>query len=132
METEKTMEQLIEDAERRGWRVSNLSHIRGPNRYSCILERKKVGEDGFPVYASSDLVSTPKEALRAAWSNAQRPVDNPRVGARRAAASKPSPSPETLAGWLRANLGYSVRLENALHDLQKAHTGDFVEDDGEW
>lgn len=69
-----TLEQIIEQIERGGWRISNLSHINKPNVYSCILERKKPSNDGFGVYASSDLKPTAREAVEDAWANARKPL----------------------------------------------------------
>lgn len=131
METEKTMEQIIEDAEKRGWRVSSLSHVGSAHQYSCILERKKVGSDGFPVYALGDLSADPKAALFSAWGHAQTPIGNPRVDARRTSDPPPATIASPLAYFLSRNVGYRIRLEDAIRDLQKALTGEDGEDD-EW
>lgn len=129
METE-TMEQIIAAAEKRGWRMSNLSCVAAVKSYSCILERKKVGEDGFPVYASSELSPTPREALLSAWANAQQPIGNPRVDARRSGKPHAGTPHSPLGDFLSRNVGYRVRLEDAFNDLQKTYAG---EDDGdEW
>lgn len=124
METERqTMEQMIEAAEKRGWRLSALSHVGAAHVYSCILERKKTGNDGFPVYALGELRPNPWEALQSAWEHAQRPIDNPRVDARRTAQPKPDTPPSTLDDFLARNVGYRIRLEDALQDLQNALDG---------
>lgn len=128
METVITMEQIIEVAEKRGWRVSNLSHVAGVQQFSCILERKRTGDDGFPVFALGRLSPTPKEALQSAWEQAQQPIGNPRVASRRAHVASAVPRTSTLAQWLQDNMGCRVSLEDALSALQNAHSG---EDDGE-
>lgn len=123
-----TIEQMIEAMERRGWRLSCLSHINGYNAFSCILERKKLGDDGFGVFAANNgkLSPTAREAVAEAWANAQKPLDNPRVF-RKAGAMPPQPA---LAAWLLDHIGYRVRLEDALEANIKAWTGEEgVEDD---
>lgn len=130
METAQTMEQMIEAAEKRGWRLSALSHVGAAHLYSCILERKKTANDGFPVYALGELSANPREALQSAWEHAQRPLDNPRVDARRAAKPKPDTPPPALDDFLARNVGYRILLENALQDLQNALDGTEGEDEG--
>ena len=129
METAQTMEQIIEAAEKRGWRVSTLSHVGTAHLYSCILERKKTGNDGFPVYAMGNLSKSPREALLSAWGHAQRPIDNPRVDARRSAQPKPDTPPPALDDFLARNVGYRIRLEDAIQDLQNALAGSDGEDE---
>jgi len=125
----ETMEQMIEAAEKRGWRLSALSHVGAAHVYSCILERKKVGNDGFPVYALGELRPTPKEALQSAWLHAQTPISNDRVDARRSAKPPSEPPLEAFDDWLSRNVGYRIRLEDALRDLAATLSG---EDSGEW
>ena len=66
-----TMEQTIAALERAGWRLQNLSHAGAAGKWSCILEQRKLGRDGYGVFASSPLSETPAEALDAAWRAAQ-------------------------------------------------------------
>lgn len=122
-----TIEEMIEAMERRGWRLSCLSHINGYNAFSCILERKKLGDDGFGVYAanSGKLSPTAREAVAEAWANAQKPLDNSRVF-RKAGATPPQPA---LAAWLMDHIGYRVQLEDALEANRKARTGE--QEDGD-
>lgn len=131
METE-TMETIIAAAEKRGWRISALSHVWSGNQYSCILERKKKGDDGFPVYALGDLSPDPKAAILSAWGHAQRPIGNPRVAARRSGEPQPGSTDTPLGEYLSRNVGTRVRLEDALRDLNAAHTGQESEDDDGW
>lgn len=65
-----TMEQTLAALERAGWRLQNLSHIFSGDRWSCILERRKLARDGTAVFASA-LCPTPGEALQAAWDAAR-------------------------------------------------------------
>lgn len=129
MEIATTMEEIIEAAEKRGWRLSALSHVGAAHVYSCILERKKVGSDGFPVYALGDLRPTPKEALQSAWGHAQTPIGNDRVAARRSAKPASDAPLEAFDEWLSRNVGYRIRLEDAIRDLAAAISG---EETGEW
>jgi hypothetical protein len=129
METAMTMEEIIEAAEKRGWRLSALSHVGAAHVYSCILERKKAGNDGFPVYALGDLRSTPKEALQSAWGHAQTPIGNVRVDARRSTKPASEPPLEALNEWLSRNVGYRIRLEDAFRDLIASTSS---EDAEEW
>lgn len=108
-----TLEQLIAQMERAGWRLSALSHINNHNVYSCILERKKPSNDGFGVYASSDLKATAVEAVADAWANARKPLSEINNPARKfvkggpvAPAKAPEPSIENspLAAKLEAAL----------------------------
>jgi hypothetical protein len=124
METAMTMEEIIEAAEKRGWRMSALSHVGAAHVYSCILERKKVGSDGFPVYALGDLRPTPKEALHSAWGHAQTPIGNDRVDARRSAKPASEPPLKAFDEWLSRNVGYRLTLEDAVADLIAAITGE--------
>lgn len=123
METAQTMEQMIEAAEKRGWRLSALSHVGAAGRYSAILERKQTGNDGFPVYALGELSPNPREALSSAWGHAQRPLDNPRVDARRAARKESGAPASPLHDFLARNVGIRVLLEDALQDLREALEG---------
>lgn len=131
METE-TMEDIIAAAEKRGWRVSALSHIWSGNQYSCILERKKTGDDGFPVYALGDLSPDPKAALLSAWGHAQRPVGNPRVDSRRSGKPKPGSTDTALGDFLSRNVGVRVRLEDAFREAIAERTGEEVDDEDGW
>lgn len=112
MET-ATMEQLIESADKQGWRVSNLSCCGASFQYSCILERKK-SDNGFGVFASSGLHATPQAALLAAWTEAKRKPDaSARVDARHPGRLKAAPPAQTLDQWLAGNVGYRIRLQTA-------------------
>lgn len=132
METEMTMEAIIAAAEKRGWRISALSHIWSGNQYSCILERKKKGDDGFPVYALGDLSPDPKAALLSAWGHAQRPLGNPRVDSRPSGQPKPGSVDTPLGEYLSRYVGTRVRLEDAVQDNLSARQGDAGEDDDGW
>jgi ribosomal protein S12 methylthiotransferase accessory factor YcaO len=113
MQTAQTMEQLIESADKQGWRVSNLSCCGASFQYSCILERKR-SDSGFGVFASSGLHATPQAALLAACAEAKRKSDAPaRVDARHPGKSKAAPLAQTLDQWLAGNVGYRVRLQSA-------------------
>jgi hypothetical protein len=127
--TTENMEKIIEEADKRGWRISNLSSVGAAHQYSCILERKKVGGDGFPVYALGDLAPTPLAALQSAWGHALQPVGNPRVDARRSAKPATIPAATALAEYLDRNVGCRILLEDALESLRRAHTGEADESD---
>lgn len=123
----ETIEQMIALMERKGWRLSNLSQI-GQHGYSCILERKKIGDDGFGVYAanSGKLSQSAREAVADAWANAQQPVNNERVFRKIGA---PRVQLTDLGKWLSDNVGYRLRLEDALAALVKSLTGEEDEAD---
>lgn len=124
MVTAQTMEQVIAELERKGWRLSNLSHLRANGQWSAILERRKAGSDGFGVYASG-IADDPATALRAAWEQAQKPLEQTPTRARPVQA----PAVLTLADALADRLGVRLRLEDAVKALINAHNG--VEHDDE-
>ena len=129
-----TMETVIVEIEKKGWRISNLSCCGASFRYSCILERRTKDKNGFDVFASSDLQVTPKEALLTAWAAAQRRTDTPsRVDARHPNDKrKAAPAAKTLAEVLVGHVGgygaeHRLRLQMALAKCISARTGEAVE-----
>jgi hypothetical protein len=107
-----TIESIIAQIERAGWRLSSLSHINSHNVYSCILERKKPSKDGFGVYASSDLKPTACEAVEDAWVNARKPlseINNPARKFVKGAPAQPK-APESLV----ENSPAAAKLEKVL------------------
>lgn len=123
-----TIEDMIVAMTRKGWRIAGLAHINAGDRYSCILERKIVGTDGFPIYAanSKELSNTATEAVAEAWQNAQKPVGNDRVFRQ---VGEPKQPHTDLTKWLQGHLAHEMRLMDALDRWEKALTGVEVEDD---
>jgi hypothetical protein len=72
MAAERTMEDILQDVEKKGWILSNLSCCGAAYEYSCILERGKKDDNGFGVFATSALCATPKEALLAGRQHSLR------------------------------------------------------------
>ena len=128
MSREQTIEEMIVAMEKRGWRLSCLSYIGNAHAYSCILERKKTGEDGRGVFAFNhkELHTFPRDAVAHAWENAQLPIGNPRVVAEM---HRPKPTETDVEAWIEANLGYKIRLEDAITGNRKCRDG--VEDEAD-
>lgn len=64
-----TIEEMIRQADRKGWRLQNLSHIRNDALWSCIFERKKDEPDGRRRFAVSKLSYTATAAVESALAN---------------------------------------------------------------
>jgi hypothetical protein len=126
------MEDILQDVEKKGWILSNLSCCGAAYEYSCILERGKKDDNGFGVFATSALCATPKEALLAAWAEAQRrAATSGRVDARHPDGKrKATPAAKTFAEVLDGYGGrqHSLRLQVAVANGISARTGETVED----
>jgi hypothetical protein len=129
MASAQNMEAIIQEIEKKGWRISNLSCCGASFRYSCILERRTKDKDGFDVFAASELCVTPKEALLTAWAEAQRRSATPsRVDARHPNGKrKAAPVTKTLAEILAGNGTGRLRLQVAVANCISARTGEAVE-----
>jgi hypothetical protein len=131
MAAERTMEDILQDVEKKGWVLSNLSCCGAAYEYSCILERGKKDDSGFGVFATSALCATPKEALLAAWAEAQRrSATSGRVDARHPDGKrKAAPVTETLAEVLDGHGGrqHRLRLQVAVANCISARTGEAME-----
>lgn len=130
MAAERTMEDILEDVERQGWMLSNLSCCGAAYEYSCILERVKKDNNGFGVFAASRLCATPKEALLTAWAEAQqRSVSPGRVDARYSDDKrKAAPAAKTFVEIFgRGAKQHHLRLQVAVANCVSARTGEAVE-----
>jgi hypothetical protein len=130
MATEQTMEEIIQDVERKGWILSNLSCCGAAYEYSCILERGKKDNNGSGVFAASALCATPKEALLAAWAEAQRrSATSSRVDVRHPDGKrKTAPAAETLVEILAGRSAeHRLRLQMAVANCISARTGERME-----
>jgi hypothetical protein len=105
MATERTMEEILQEVEKKGWVLSNLSCCGANFQYSCILERGKKDNNGFGVFAASDLCATPKEALSAPPG------------------PKPSDAQLLLLGWMLDIPMASAKQHRLLKRLLKSSSG---------
>jgi hypothetical protein len=130
MATERTMEEVLQEVEKKGWVLSHLSCCGANFQYSCILERTKKDNNGFGIFAASDLCATPKEALCTAWAEAQRRSATPtRMDVRHPDGKrKAAPPTQTLAEILVGHSSqHRLRLQMAFANCISARTGEHVE-----
>jgi hypothetical protein len=130
MATERTMEEILQEVEKKGWVLSHLSCCGANFQYSCILERMKKDNNGFGVFAASGLCATPKESLSTAWTEAQRRsatvtrVDVRHPDGKRKAAPVTQTLAEVLVG---RGAPHRLRLQMAFANCISARTGESVE-----